>query len=126
MANALNVIHPYKWEGLWVFDDARVGLDKEPFVEGADAIIEKALAVKGIEEPEKGFRLLFSAGPFPNYDLKLRWLRESEGGNWYRAEEFAMEGWLCPALLKYFDEPPTEIYARLEAKGAHSDHPRTS
>ena len=46
MANALNVIHPYKWEGLWVFDDQRVGLEKEPFVEGADTIIDEALAVK--------------------------------------------------------------------------------
>ncbi len=81
MANALNVIHPYKWEGLWVFDDERVGLNKEPFVEGADTIIEKALAMKGIPEAEKGCRLLFSAGPFPNYDLKFEWLREGEGGN---------------------------------------------
>ena len=116
MANALNVIHPYKWEGLWVFDDERVGLDKEPFVEGADTIIEKALAVKDIPKAEKGFRLLFSAGPFPNYDLKFEWLREGDGGNWYRAEEFEMEGWLCPALLKYFDAPPREIYARFEAR----------
>jgi hypothetical protein len=116
MANALNVIHPYKWEGLWVFDDERAGLDREPFVEGADTIIEKALAMKSIPEAEKGFRLLFSAGPFPNYDLKLEWLRQGEGGNWYRAENLEMEGWLCPALLKYFEAPPTEIYARFEAR----------
>ncbi len=118
MANVLNVIHPYKWEGLWVFDDARVGLDKEPFVEGADKIIDTALARKGIQAPEQGFRLLFSAGPFPHYDLKFEWLREGEGGNWYWAEEFGMEGWLCPALLKYFDAPPKEIYARFEGRGA--------
>ena len=118
MVNALNVIHPYKWEGLWVFDDERVGLYKEPFVEGADTIIEKLLAMKGLQEPEKGFRLIFSTGPFPNYDLKLLWLRESDGGNWYRAEDFDIEGWLCPALLEYFDNPPREIYARFEAKSA--------
>lgn len=118
MVNALNVIHPYKWEGLWVFDDERVGLEKEPFVEGADTIIDKALAMKGIQEPKKGFRLLFSARPFPNYDLKFEWVREGEGGNWYRVGDFGMEGWLCPALLKYFDAPPKEIYARFEAKGA--------
>ena len=116
MSNALNVIYPYRCQGLWVFDDARVGLDKEPFVEGADVAIDKAVAMKGIPEPEKGFRLIFSAGPFPNHDLKFEWLREGEGGNWYRAEAFDMEGWLCPALLKYFDSPPTEIYARFEAK----------
>jgi hypothetical protein len=115
VANALNVIYPYKCEGVWVFDDARVGLDREPFVEGADAIIEKALDMKDIRGAEKGFRLVFSAGQFPNYDLKFTWLREGEGGNWYRAEDLEMEGWLCPALLKYFDEPPREIYARFEA-----------
>ena len=118
MTNALNVIHPYKWEGLWVFDDARVGLDKEPFVEGADTLIDKVLEKKGIPNPEKGFRLLFSSGPFPNYDLKFEWLRDGEGGNWYRSPEFEMDGWLCPALLKYFEVPPKEIYARFETKGA--------
>jgi hypothetical protein len=118
MANALNVIHPYKWEGLWVFDDARVGLDKEPFVQGADTIIDQTLARKGIERAEKGFRLLFSAGPFPDCDLKLEWLREGEGGNWYRATTLGIEGWLCPALFLYFDGPPREIYARFEARSA--------
>jgi hypothetical protein len=33
--NAINVISPYKHHGMWVFDDARVGLVQEPFVSGA-------------------------------------------------------------------------------------------
>lgn len=81
MANAINVIHPYKWEGMWVFDDARVGLNQEPFVEGADTIIDKALAMKGIPEPANGFRLLFSAAPFPRHDLTFTWLRADGSGN---------------------------------------------
>jgi predicted ATPase len=28
--NAINLIVPHRYEGMWVFDDARVGLDKEP------------------------------------------------------------------------------------------------
>ena len=36
MKNAIFVIKPYKWNGMWVFDDERVYLDKEPFVAGAD------------------------------------------------------------------------------------------
>ena len=32
--NSLIVIVPYKYEGLWVFDDAAVGLSKEPFIAG--------------------------------------------------------------------------------------------
>jgi hypothetical protein len=118
MANAINVIHPYKWQGLWVFDDDRVGLDKEPFVAGADTLIDKAITTKGIEDAETGFRLFFSAGPFPNYDLKLCWLREGDGGNWYASDDFKMEGWLCPALLRYFDAAPKEIFARFEARDA--------
>jgi hypothetical protein len=39
--NALIAIYPYKFEGLWVFDDEKVGLVQEPFVSGADEIIER-------------------------------------------------------------------------------------
>lgn len=118
MANAIMAIHPYRHEGLWVFDDADAGLHREPFIAGADAIIDLALQKKGIAEAENGFRLLFSSGPFPGYDFRFEWVREGDGGNWYYARDFDMEGWLCPALLKYFDEAPGEIYARFEAKRA--------
>ena len=116
MANALMVIYPYKYEGMWVFDDEKAGLDKEPFVEGADTLIDRAIELKGINDAEAGFRIIFSAGEFPRYDLKLEWLRHGEGGNWYKSEQFDSEGWLCPALLKYFEEPPKYIYARFEEK----------
>ena len=32
--NSLMVIVPYKYDGLWVFNDAAVGLSKEPFIGG--------------------------------------------------------------------------------------------
>jgi hypothetical protein len=44
MNNSIFVIKPYKWEGLWVFDDPNVGLVKEPFVGGADTMIDRATA----------------------------------------------------------------------------------
>ena len=43
MNNSIFVIKPYKWEGFWVFDDPSVGLVKEPFVGGADSIIDEAV-----------------------------------------------------------------------------------
>ena len=43
MPNQICVIKPYKWEGMWVFDDERVGLVREAFVAGADTIIDTAL-----------------------------------------------------------------------------------
>jgi hypothetical protein len=112
--NSMNLIVPYRHEGMWVFDDARVGLDKEPFVSGADTMID--VLVAEIPNAHKGFRLLFSATPFPGYKVKLEWLREENGGNWYFSPDFQMEGWLCPALFKYFETAPKEIYVKAEPK----------
>ena len=111
-ANAIFVIKPYKWNGMWVFDDERVGLDKEPFVGGADTMIDTAVERKGIRNAEKGFVLVFSATPFPDADLELEWVREEMEGNVYRWPETGQEGWLCPALLRYFPEPPSKLYAQ--------------
>ncbi len=56
--NAINLIVPYRHEGMWVFDDARVGLDKEPFVSGADTMID--VLVNDIPNAQKGLRLHWS------------------------------------------------------------------
>lgn len=112
--NAIGVIAPYKYEGLWVFDDPATGLVREPFVSGIDTMIDKLVAP--IPFAEQGFRLLFSATPFPGYALKLEWCRAEYGGNWYYAPQYEIEGWLCPALFKYFEKAPAELYARAEAK----------
>jgi hypothetical protein len=112
--NALLVIAPYKYQGTWVFDDPAVGLSREPFIAGIDTMIDKAVA--DIPNAEKGFRAIFSASPFPGANLKLAWRREESGGNWYYSDQFKMEGWLCPALLKYFPTAPREIYVKIEPK----------
>lgn len=111
--NALFVIAPYKYLGMWVFDDERRGLVQEPFVGGADTIIDAMTA--HIPNAEAGFRLIFSADPFPEYTLHLTWLRSDMGGNIYYSPYLDMEGWLCPALLRYFDKPPHRLYARVAA-----------
>ena len=112
--NAIGIIVPYKYEGMWVFDDPAVGLVREPFVSGIDTMIDRLVA--SIPDADRGFRLLFSASPFPGYTVKLEWRREEYGGNWYYSPQFDMEGWLCPALFKYFDAAPRELYGRAEAK----------
>ena len=116
MKNSIFVIKPYKWNGMWVFDDENAELEREPFVAGADTMIDQVLAMKGLANPEAGFRLIFSAGEFPQYDVRFDWVREGDGGNWYKWEEFQMEGWLCPALFKYFEKAPKHIFARFEDK----------
>jgi hypothetical protein len=112
--NSIIAIHPYKYHGMWVFDDVEVGLRKEPFVSGADDIIEHM--VRDIPSAERGFTLLFSSEPFPGYQVKFEWLRAEMSGSWYRSSALGMEGWLCPALLKYLDSPPPRIYAQFRAK----------
>jgi hypothetical protein len=112
--NSIMVIAPYKYEGMWVFDDPAVGLTREPFVAGIDKMIDKLVA--DIPNAQRGFRAVFSASPFPGYQVKLEWRRGDSGGNWYWSDNYEMEGWLCPALFKYFAEAPREIYVKAEAK----------
>jgi len=92
--NAINLIIPYRYEGMWVFDDPRVGLDKEPFVSGTDTMID--VLVQNIPDAQTGFRLLFSASPFPGYQFNLNWRREEFGGNWYHQPIFKWKAGSAP------------------------------
>ena len=111
-SNSLLVIAPYRHAGTWVFDDSSRGLSKEPFVAGIPELIDKLVA--DIPNADKGFRLTFSAEEFPGFDDKLVWKREDVSGNWYYSEKFKAEGWLCPALFKYFKKAPKTIYVNAE------------
>ena len=113
-ANALIVIAPYRHAGTWVFDDPSAGLVREPFVAGVPEMID--VLVKDIPGATNGFRLLFSAQPFPGYQKRLTWLRGDMGGNYYRMEEPAMEGWICPAMFRYYKTAPKELYVKAEPK----------
>jgi hypothetical protein len=117
MSNVLMVIEPYFYDDTWVFDDASKGLEKEPFVQGVPEMID--VLVKDIPNARSGFVLLFSSQPFAGYQFKLILVREENGGHWYRvagdrAEFYRAEGWLCPALLQYYDHPPASLYVKAE------------
>jgi len=79
--NAINVISPYRYLGMWVFDDPRVGLSQEPFVAGADTMIDRVVA--NIPDAENGFTMIFSAAAFPGHQFRLEWRRADSTGNWY-------------------------------------------
>jgi hypothetical protein len=111
--NSIVAIHPYKSKGIWVFDDPAVGLVQEAFVAGADVMIERM--VVGLDHPENGFTLIFSANPFPGYQAMFEWRRSEFDGNWYYNAQLDAEGWLCPALFKYFDTAPQRIYAQFKS-----------
>jgi hypothetical protein len=112
--NVLHVIHPYKHQGQWVFDDERVGLVREPFVAGADIALERM--VQGIPDADRGVTAIFAAQPFPGYQYELQYRRPEHGGAWYYSPQLDMEGWLCSALLLYFPEPPQRIYVQIKPR----------
>jgi len=113
MFNAIAVIFPYRYEGTWVFDDDRVGLSREPFVCGIPEMID--CLVRDIPNADRGFQLLFSQTPFPGYQAELQWLREEYDGHWYSWQQQQLEGWLYPALFKYFSTAPSNLYCKAEA-----------
>jgi hypothetical protein len=114
----------------WVFDDPSTGLKEEAFVMGMTDMIDRIVAAKKIPNAEKGITLKFCAAPMPDADTVLHWhapgemeVKDDQGatykklsGNWYfgtvAGEE--MQGWLCPALFKYFPAAPKEIYVKAE------------
>ena len=115
MSNQIQVLAPYWLESArtWVFDDPATGLLQEPFVSGVPEMINDL--VRDIPNARQRFRLLFSAAPFPGYQRRLEWVRKEYGGNWYRADQLEMEGWLCPALFKYFEDVPATLFVKAEA-----------
>lgn len=117
--NSILVIAPYRYEGTWVFDDDRFGLVREPFVGGVPEMIDHLVA--DIPNTDAGFRLTFSAQPFPDYEKKLTWVRGDSVGNYYKLDEPPMEGWICPALFKYYETPPAAIYVKADAARAQED-----
>ena len=115
-------LYPY-WTGrCWVFDDPATNLAREAFVMGISEMISRVVAIKGIPRPEAGFALSFAAAPFAGHDVVVDGQRpgdhadEENAGNWYAGDVAGawMEGWLCPALFKYFDEAPQRLFVRCE------------
>ena len=111
-SNSIMTIKPYHHNGTWVFDDFSAGLVEEPFVAGVPEMID--FLVKDIPNAKSGFRMLFSAKEFPGFHQKLKWIREESGGNYYRLEDPPIEGWICPAMFKYFASAPKELFVKAE------------
>jgi hypothetical protein len=89
-------------------------LAQEPFISGADTMIDRV--VETIPDAERGFTLIFSSGSFPGHQFRSEWRRPDGSGNWYYAPALEMEGWLCPALLRYFSEAPKELYVQVKSR----------
>jgi hypothetical protein len=137
MASELMAIEPYWHEGVWVFDDASRGLDREPLQGCFEAEFRelKVLArligggvtklidhlVKDIPDAHAGFLLLISSQPFAGYQVELNRIAEEDGGCLYRGKNYSAEAWLSPGLFKYFETAPKSLYVKAEPRGAKRD-----
>lgn len=113
--NQILTISPYWLESsqTWVFNDERLGIVQEPFVEGIPEMINEITA--DIPNAKSGFRLLFSSNPFSNFQRQLVKLEEAYGGTWYQDTTTKKEGWLCAVLFEYFPTAPDKIYVKAES-----------
>lgn len=107
MENAIWSIKVYKSGSVWAFDDDRVGLKGEPFVAGADTLIDKLAGKK------KKITLIFSDEPFPSATLMLKRIKKLWGtvvGTDYYCKQLDHRLWLCPALNLYYPKSPKRLY----------------
>jgi hypothetical protein len=83
---------------------------------------QSTASVPDIPNAEHGFTMIFSAVPFPGHQFRLESCRGGDSGNWYYAPQLELEGWLCPALLRYFDEALKELYVRVRSAPQRGSH----
>ena len=116
MKNSIFSIRPFlkKGSGIWVFTEPDLGLHEEAFVGDINTMINAMLKRAGLPKG-KQFTGLFSGDEFPGVQMHMSWVRGDCGGNWYRDALLEIEGWLCPALFKFFGNTPKNIYVRAEA-----------
>lgn len=109
-------LYPYYHGHCWVFDDPVKDLKAEAFVRGMSEMIDRMVAHKRLPNARRGFALTFSAQPVSGHDVELLWQRKDGEGNWYAGDVAGerMEGWLCPALFKYFPAAPPRIFVRCD------------
>jgi hypothetical protein len=112
MSNEIYIIKPYKDGNVWMFDDEDRNIKREPFVSGADDIIEMLTETLQIKNRYDGFNLFFSHSQFPGYHIKLDWVSCEFGGNWYISNDINIKGWLCPVMYQYFSVAPKHIFAK--------------
>lgn len=106
--NEVNILYPTRSRyGVWAFTDLSVGLYEEPFVGEINDMID--MFTDGRDQ----CIVYISHSPLPNANGHLLRLKEESDG-WYELEGKGISGWLCPAVLKYFQGYPDDIYFKIE------------
>lgn len=136
MSGRIRRLRLYRGDGHWAFDDPAVGLRREPFIGWTNALIDLLVVDSGLDlamARRRGFTLSFGDRPFDGAVHRFDWSRAGDGGgggggHFYRlaatregrgwAGCSSVEGWLCPALLRYFAVAPKRLYAKA-SRNAH-------
>ena len=107
-SNVLFTLVVTREQGIWAFDDPTRGLVREPFVAGADTAFDLLAQQHGCTDR---LTVTVSSSPFPGVNLRLTRLRFGDGGAWYHIDPLGVEGWLCPATLRFFAAFPEVMHA---------------
>lgn len=107
--NALFTIFPYKKNGQWMMDDEQKGVYMEPFVGGADDLLEK------LSNGKHELTAIFSDQPFKGQHFIARKMGGDASGTDYYSEEHMHEFWLCAVLFKYLDPSPDKLYIQIKS-----------
>jgi hypothetical protein len=106
----------YKDHGVWMFDDANKGIEREPFVDGSTELIDFILEEFGL--PTSGPIVVeFGLQRTHPEMVEIRKL-EDTGDDWALYEYKGRQGALCPVTLVYLGSHPDRFYARPVARGA--------
>jgi len=106
------IIEIYRHCGTWAFTDDSRELVHEPFVAGIPEIIDHLIDIYSDSSKDR-HKITFSSTNFPGSQARLTRKSAEHGGYWYQFGP-NMEGWLCPATLKYFPEHPEELFVRFD------------
>lgn len=129
----VHVVVPYKKKDAWFFKynnkdyplapSPIVAGSLSPIIIGADNFIKVGCEAKGINNPEKGFNLLFSSEYFPTCDVKLKLQDYFFDGYIYLVEPVnyanVMPGqsvFMCSFINLYYKTPPKELFLKAESK----------
>jgi len=112
--NVINVIELYKKDGFWCFDDSSTGLKAEPFMTTATHFIDIMLNKIGKRSAKKPVAV-FSKTPFPEHQFTIERVCDDGVGGTFYSYGGIHELWLCPALLKYFETAPSQIFIQVKA-----------
>lgn len=109
-------IRPYREDHLWMFDDPKVGLFREGLRQGTPEVLMRACELRGIEPV--GFVAAFSVQQKIAAMHRLDLRGPVWNGTQYYWHDQQMLCWFCPALLRYFTEPPTQIWFQVSDRKA--------